>query len=167
MKYILCFAVSNKFLFPVKALSKVFRAKYLQYLRDIGIKGHSNGFAIENKLSRGYRPVGYLEVENAAFLNWQSKTGNGSVYTSIKDLYLFDRSLYAQTMLNAQSVKYLEEFGYDKDLYAVKWDGGALGYSATLDRYFDDELCIIVLSNNYSTASRIISDSLERIFHDK
>lgn len=127
--------------------------------------GHSGGYSIEKNLANGYVPSGYLDVENAAFINWTSKTGNGSIFSTVSDLLKFDQGLYNTNLLNAKNLQLLLAIGREQN--TNKWNGGAPGFSATLDRYMDEKLTIIVLSNNYSTASRIITENLERIYHNQ
>ena len=43
----------------------------------------------------GYEPAGEKDYENAPFVDWSTttKTGNGSLYSTVDDLYRFDRAL--------------------------------------------------------------------------
>jgi len=41
----------------------------------------------------GYVPSGLFDLANAPFLDWSAKTGNGSIYSTVEDLYRWDRVL--------------------------------------------------------------------------
>lgn len=87
------------------------------------------------------------------------------MFSTVIDLLKFDQALYSNGLLNAENLRLLLAIGREQN--TNKWNGGAPGFSATLDRYMDEKLTIIVLSNNYSTASRIITENLERIYHNQ
>src|SRR5213078_3147724 len=66
-------------------------------LRDTNHDGDAS-VLIANKAS-GYVPVGAMSVENAPYLDWSIKTGNGSIYSTVEDLLSWDRALYAEKIL--------------------------------------------------------------------
>ncbi|MDB5231667.1 MAG: beta-lactamase [Chitinophagaceae bacterium] len=47
------------------------------------------------------------------------------------------------------------------------WSGGVPGFSSEFHSYFEDRQCIIVLSNNVSTVSRLIAEDIGAILYDK
>jgi CubicO group peptidase (beta-lactamase class C family) len=137
--------------------------------------GHNDdaSMLISNRAS-GYAPVGLDAIENARFLDWSNKTGNGSLYSTVDDLYKFDRALYSGRLLNQASRD--EMFAEAPGIHYgwAKWveDGRKLisitgrspGFNASLLRYVNDDTCIIVLSNSYSSLSQtLVAPDLARI----
>src|SRR5438270_1219497 len=59
-------------------------------LKDTGHDGDAARI-IDNAAS-GYQPKGVAELENAPYLDWSSKTGNGSLYSTTSDLLRFIRA---------------------------------------------------------------------------
>ena len=112
----------------------------------------------------GYEPAGITGYEKAPYLDWSNKTGNGSLYSTLDDLYRFDRALYADRVLQAATrQKYFVEgrgnrygwfirkrFGHR----VMSSNGRSPGFTAELDRFPDDDVTIIVLSNSYASVSQ-------------
>ena len=72
------------------------RAKVLTVSDGViaGTRDDKSGAALVERLSAaGYEPAGISSYEKAPYLDWSNKTGNGSLYSTIDDLYLFDRAL--------------------------------------------------------------------------
>jgi CubicO group peptidase (beta-lactamase class C family) len=123
----------------------------------------------------GYNPAGISGFENAGYVDWSNKTGNGSLYSTADDLYRFDRALNTDILLkSATQQKYFVEsnenfYGWytwnqrlGHRLLAAKGHGA--GFTAELDRYPDDDVTVILLCNSYGTASQHpVSDELEAI----
>jgi CubicO group peptidase (beta-lactamase class C family) len=122
----------------------------------------------------GYEPSGVSGYEKAPYLDWSNKTGNGSLYSTIDDLYRFDRALNTNSLLAAATrEKYFVEgrgnhygwfirkrFGHR----VISSNGRSPGFTAELDRYQDDDVTIIVVSNSYATVSQDpIADSIAAI----
>ena len=117
----------------------------------------------------GYAPMGIDGLENAPFLDWSTKTGNGSIYSTVEDLYRWDRVLYQQQILKKSSLAQMfrEQYGWlsGKRLNrnVVRMNGRSPGFSAEILRFIDDDVCIIVLSNNYAPTASTIATDLARI----
>jgi CubicO group peptidase (beta-lactamase class C family) len=123
----------------------------------------------------GYNPAGISGFENAGYVDWSNKTGNGSMYSTVDDLYRFDRALNTDTLLKrATQQKYFVES--DENVYGwYIWNqrlghrliaarGHGPGFTAELDRYPDDDVTVILLSNSYETASQHpVSETLQAI----
>jgi CubicO group peptidase (beta-lactamase class C family) len=115
-------------------------------------------------LASGYQPAGISGYEKAMYVDWSNKTGSGSLYSTVDDLYRFDRALNTDTLVKkATSQKYFVEgednyYGWyifkrvGHNLMAAK--GRGPGFTAELDRYPDDDVTIILLTNSYSTVSQ-------------
>jgi CubicO group peptidase (beta-lactamase class C family) len=137
-------------------------------MKDTGHDGQAETL-LKNRAS-GYVPVGVSGFENAPYLDWTSKTGNGSLYSTVEDLYKWDRALYTEKLLKKPTLErmftaHIEGVGYgwfiSKRLNrrAIRISGRSPGFSAELQRYVDEDVCVIVLGNNYApTASTIAND---------
>ncbi|MGH9768635.1 MAG: serine hydrolase domain-containing protein, partial [Blastocatellia bacterium] len=66
-------------------------------MKDTGHDGKA-GALIKGRAS-GYAPVGPSDLENASWIDWTIKTGNGSLYSTVEDLYKWDRALYTEKIL--------------------------------------------------------------------
>jgi CubicO group peptidase (beta-lactamase class C family) len=163
-------------------IEKVSGESYGEYLRKhifdpIGMAdtGHDGDASQLIPLAAsGYKPAGIAGFEKAPYLDWSNKTGNGSLYSTVDDLYRFDRALYTDAVVKASTrQKYYVDCGencygwyFDKHLghQIVFGRGRSLGFAAEFDRYPDDDVTIILLSNNRSTASQNpIAKGLEAI----
>jgi len=153
-------------------LEKVTGVSYEKYLHDhiFGPAGMLDSGA-DSDASRlipfaasGYAPAGIAANVKAPYLDWSNKTGNGSLYSTVDDLYRFDRALNTETLLkSATRQKYFVEgpdnfYGWyifqrvGHRLMAAKGHGP--GFTAELDRFPDDDVTIIILCNSSETASQ-------------
>jgi CubicO group peptidase (beta-lactamase class C family) len=141
-------------------------------MRDTGHDGYARQI-IKNQAS-GYQPVGSTGIENAPYLDWSIKTGNGSIYSTIEDLYKWDRALYTEKIVTESSKKkiftnHIDGVGYGwfvrerNSRRVTDMNGRSPGFTSYVRRFIDDDACIIVLSNNYSPASHMMVDDLGAI----
>ena len=153
-------------------VEKVSGEKYGDYIRKhildpAGMKasGHDGDALRLIPLSAsGYEPSGVDSYEKVPYLDWTNKTGNGSLYSTVDDLYHFDRVLNTDVLLKgATREKYFAEgrgnrFGWFQRKRAghrvMSSNGRSPGFTAQLDRYPDDDVTVIVLSNSYATVSQ-------------
>ena len=163
-------------------LEKVSGESYENYLRQhifepAGMKdsGLDDASRLIPWAASGYNPAGISGFEKARYVNWSNKTGAGSMYSTVDDLYRFDRALKTDILLKrATQQKYFVES--DENFYGwYTWNsrlghrllaakGHGPGFTAELDRFPDDDVTIIVLSNSYETASQHpITDALAAI----
>jgi CubicO group peptidase (beta-lactamase class C family) len=121
----------------------------------------------------GYIPEGMTGVSPAPDLNWSIKGGNGSLYSTAGDLYKWDRALYTDKILNrCEREKMFTDyggFGYgwfvrsQAGREATIINGRSPGFTASLQRFVNDGLCIIVLANTYSGITQSLADDLSAI----
>jgi D-alanyl-D-alanine carboxypeptidase len=112
----------------------------------------------------GYKPAGITDCEKARYLDWSNKTGNGSLYSTVDDLFRFDRALKTDAVLKASArQKYFVEgpgnrygwfIGKRLGYRVMSGKGRSPGFVAEVDRFPDDDVTIILLSNSYSTVSQ-------------
>ena len=124
----------------------------------------------------GYLPWGADSLAKAPYLDWSIKTGNGSIYSTAEDLLKLDQALYSDRLLSAASRKQMfaaqfeDRIGYGWFLgkrngkKVARINGRSPGFTAEMHRYVDDKVTIIVLSNNYSSASQSMIADLGAIY---
>ena len=117
----------------------------------------------------GYVPVGISELENAPYINWTIKTGNGSIYSTVEDLYKWDRSLYTEKILKKATIEKMfnESYGWFNskrfNRRAIRMNGRSPGFQSEIQRYVDNDICVIVLGNNYAPTASLIAEDLAAI----
>ena len=131
-------------------------------MHDTGHDG--DALRLVPRAASGYEPAGVDSYEKATYLDWSNKTGNGSLYSTVDDLLRLDRALNSDIVLKkATRDRYFVEgkgnrFGWfqrKRGTHRVMSSNGrSPGFTAQLDRFPDDDVTVIVLSNSYSTVSQ-------------
>jgi len=121
------------------------------------------------------RAAGYTHDENnilinAPYMNAPVTFAAGSLYSTVEDLYRWDRALYTEKILKKASLDKM--FTPNKGNYGYGWRiheilnhkcihhaGGQYGFQANIARFVDDDTCIILLSN-------VLPVKLRKIFED-
>jgi len=132
--------------------------------------GHDNRpeAMLKNRAS-GYVPTGISDLKNAPYLDWSIKTGNGSIYSTVEDLYKWDRSLYTEKILKRATIEKMFAEGYgwfDSKRFnrrAIRMNGRSPGFQSEIQRYVDEDICVIVLGNNYAPTASLIAEDLAAI----
>ncbi len=134
---------------------------------------HGDGRAVIARLASGYAPARGDAVERAPSLDWSIKTGNGSLYTTADDLAKWDRALYGDALLNDASrrkmfMEQTEGVGYGWFVHkgrhpSVASNGRAPGFTASVERFIDDRVCVILLSNLYSSIGQSMAADIAAI----
>jgi len=136
------------------------------------------GVVIQNVSHRPYakyvaeRIFKPLEMHNTGY-----KTAEDGLYSTVGDLYLWDRALYGEKLVSKEFLAQM--FIPYRDGYGFGWrtlkefqrrvltnPAGAGGLSAVIRRYPDDDVCIIVLRSMENTSSQKISFDLGAIVFD-
>ncbi len=131
-------------------------------LQDTGHDG--NAADIIPKAAAGYEPRGVADLENAPYIDWSAKTGNGSLYSTTVDLLRFVRA-YADGKILPKAVVqrvWTEKTGNNFGCFvrksqgelAVASNGRSPGFTASLIYFPVRQLAVIVLSNSYSPVSQ-------------
>lgn len=155
-----------------------FMEKYiLSPLRLTNTGSHTKVTNIIPNIAKGYTSDGNFGLEKSQYLDWSSKTGNGSVYTTIEDLYKFRKVLDSNILLSKSSgeqmfTNHFENVGYgifvsphlNKKRQYI--NGRSPGVSSYMAKYPDDNLIIIVLSNNYIPLATQIGTDIAAIVFD-
>ena len=139
---------------------------------------HGDEKAVIPRLANGYIPEGADDVQKPAYLDWSSKTGNGSLYSTAGDLLKFHRALQHGGLLKPETVT--ASYGFDpakrdrsvgyfwfhheKDGHrSVYINGSSPGFKAHFERFIDDDVAVIVLSNLYIAAPTPMANDIRDI----
>ena len=139
---------------------------------------HSSGYDKANLILKN-RASGYSlgddgELVNSTYIHMSFPAGAGALYSTVKDLYLWDQALYTKKLLTKKSLdamftSFEGNYGYgwaiterfDKRL--VAHGGGIDGFSTDIRRYIDDNVLIVILSNFEHCPTAKMADKLTAI----
>jgi CubicO group peptidase (beta-lactamase class C family) len=129
------------------------------------------------------RAAGYILTDeglrNAPYIDMSIPSGGGALYSTVGDMYLWDRALYKEGLVSLEFLAAL--FTPDKESYGYGWiianlngrkiithNGSINGFLTHIARYVDDDACIVILSNiENSPVSEIGSDLRAILFGEK
>jgi len=108
--------------------------------------------------SKGYSKAGKKTV-NADYISMEWPFSAGVLYSTLDDLYKWDRALYGNAILTDASKKKMftpgkSNYGYGVTIDSMEnhfriWhNGGIPGFSTNLSRFVNDDICTVVFSNN-------------------
>jgi len=169
-------------------IEKVCGTSYEEFLKE-------NIFQPLNMMSSGYdhhhtllkhRASGYSTggggLTNVAYIDMSIPHAAGALYSTVEDLYLWDRALYTEKLVKKSSLDRMftpfveAESGAIKGHYAYGWNvlslfdrkvighgGGINGFRTNIARYVDDDVCIIVLGNIHTAPVDKISMDLAAV----
>lgn len=121
------------------------------------------------------RAKGYYFIEggpvDAWYIDMSIHIGGGSLYSTVEDLYLWDRALYTEKLVSKDSMAkiftpYKGGYGYGWSIgenygrKCISHRGGINGFSTIIERYVKDDVCVIVLSNMENAPTDTISRDL-------
>lgn len=138
-------------------------------MKDTGHDGNA-GTVIKNRAS-GYVPAGSTGIANAPCRDWTNLTGNGSIYSTVGDLYKWDRALRSERVLNKNSLnkiftEQVKGVGYGWFVRTrfnrpvTDSNGRTPGFTSYIERFVDDDACVVILSNNYAPVPHLIVQDL-------
>ena len=122
----------------------------------------------------GYEPRGIADLERSPYLDWSAKTGNGSLYSTTRDLLKFVRAYSQGRLLPSKTVEQIwaekpgNNYGWftrkRHGLTAVASNGRSPGFTSSVEYYPERDVTVIVLSNSYSPVSQSpVADDLAAI----
>ncbi len=172
---------SSDYILLAYVIEKTSGKSYGEFLREnifdpLGMKntGLGNSGAGASPLAIRYVASGPRDFEPAPYLDWSILTGSSSVHTSVDDLYKWDRALYGESVLNEASKQKMFSAQGEGDGYGgwiirrgvrrgmlINTRGPGLG--ANIERFPDDDVCVILLSNVFDGLAHSISDDLAAI----
>jgi CubicO group peptidase (beta-lactamase class C family) len=161
-------------------IEKVTGRSYEDYLREnifsvIGMKdsGYDHHETVLKNRASGYEFPGD-KMANAPYVDMSIPFAAGGVYSTVNDLYKWDRALYTDKLVSKAALARM--FTPFKGGYAYGWmtgefaghrnirhGGGINGFITDISRFPDDDACVIVLSNFITGYIQETSDALAAI----
>jgi len=171
-------------------IEKVSGETYEAFLREnifrpLGMEdsGYDHREDILKDRASGYEFVKDQKV-NASYVDMSVPYAAGALYSTVLDLYKWDRALYTDKLVpQAALTRMFTPFdphagpapatGMSKETYAYGWvvkssaghkeishGGGVNGFATHIARFPDDDACVIVLNNFLTAHIQRVSDSL-------
>ncbi|MBN3526779.1 serine hydrolase domain-containing protein [Paenibacillus apiarius] len=175
---------SSSFILLSAVIEKVSGLSFADYIAKriclpLGMKdsGVENGRTLLKHFASGYSVCG--EIIPAEYVDMSISLGGGGMYSTIADLYKWDRALYTEALISHESLRHIfgpyspifggygwvvteEMIGGTKRKRAAH-HGTMNGFCADFNRFVNDELVVIVLSNVNITPVERVSGDLARI----
>lgn len=126
---------------------------------------------LKNRASGYSGPLG--KWTNADYLDMSIPYSAGSLYSTVLDLYHWDRALYTDKVLSKASREKMftpvkNNYGYgfviSPDHKMISHGGGIDGFATVIDRYIADDAVVVVLGNHERSASGAIGMALLSIY---
>lgn len=168
--------------FVIEQVSKMSYEEYIKQNIFEPLKMNNSGFENPERIIKSFAQ-GYCfknnEIEKTEYRDMSNAHASGALYSTIEDLFIWDRALYSEELINNGSKeKMFTEF---KDNYGYGWGivnilnhkmighyGEIDGFTSNISRYTNDDICIIVLSNfEHSPIERISYDLAAIVFNEK
>ncbi len=157
-----------------QSLADYFESNIFEPL-EMNNTGWESESPIESFGATGYQLEGNNRMSLAP-VNMSVNHGAGALFSTIDDLYKWDRGLYTEKLLSKKGMEKI--FTPHLNAYGGGWgimnhqrfgksfifmNGRFSGFAANISRYPKDDLCVIVLSNLMDIDPRIIADNLAAI----
>lgn len=133
------------------------------------------------------RATGYVKnkgaYQNSPYLDMGLPYAAGSLYSTVEDLYIWDRILYTDKLLSKKYrqimfTPYLENYAYGwgvgkialspeiDSLTIIAHGGGINGFNTLITRMVDDQHLVVLLNNTDRTKLNEMSDAIRTILYD-
>jgi CubicO group peptidase (beta-lactamase class C family) len=141
-----------------------------------------SGFDFKN-LKNQNKAIGYLKltaknIQSAPIVDSSVSYSAGSIYTTVGDLYKWDRALYTNKIIHDSSLQ--KAFAPFKNNYGYGWvidssygkkvvmhEGGIFGFVSFIARIPADETCIILFENEQSSGLPKIAENINSILNQQ
>ena len=162
-------------------IEKVSGLSYGEFLKTnifdvLGLKStthYGDARRIIRNLAVGTEPDGLSDLRYVPFLGWSSTTGSGSIVSTAADLCKFTRSVFSGSLLKRASVAKLIRaegvfpYGWShRELFGHKGmgNGGRMrGFISDIEYFPDDDMCVAILTNSYSSVGQVIARDIGAI----
>ena len=168
---------NSGYVFLGSIIEKVSGEKFEGYLKKhifepLGMKdtGYDQTAAVLKHRASGYQSCGSA-LCNSDYIDMSLPYAAGALYSTVGDLYRWDRALNTDNLLRKESrdrmfTPVMHEYGYGWMLgpmanHKHEGHGGAIpGFSTYIARFPAEDASVIVLSNNMSSNAQPIADAL-------
>lgn len=163
-------------------IEKVSGMSYADYIEEkifdpLGMK--DTGYDSHRMILKN-RATGYIASKeryiNSAYIDMKIPHAAGALYSTVEDLYKWDRAIYTEKLIDTASLEKM--FTPFKNGYGYGWgigtiferkrishNGGINGFVTHIGRFPEDETCIIILSNQANAKMRdIVKDVTAILF---
>ena len=134
--------------------------------------------AVVPNLSTGYQLDGPVNFRVSEIIDWTSKTGNGSIYSTTADLAKFYEAFAGGKLVKPETVALMRGgggkfvgygwFRKTRDRGTSLWyNGRSPGYGAYLEGFDGTDTSFIILSNLYTYAPTAMSEGIADILAGK
>lgn len=137
--------------------------------------GYEEPEIIIEHMACGYR-LKNDKIINAKYRDMSNAHASGALYSTVEDLYKWDRALYTEKLISNESKELM--FTPAKANYGFGWGivdvfnhkmiahtGEIDGFTSNISRFIDDDICIIILSNfEHTPMNRINIDLISMVF---
>ena len=172
---------NSGYIFLGVIIEKVSGEKYADYLKkhifgplDMQDSGYDVSAEILKNRAAGYQSLPNGEFRNADYIEMTLPYAAGSLYSTVRDLYRWDRALYSDKVLSKASREKMwtpvkNGYGYGWGINEshnhkqIGHGGGINGFSTFIGRYPDDDAVVIVLSNNARSNAGAIGSGMSAI----
>lgn len=126
----------------------------------------------------GYNKLTAKENEPSGIVDSSVAFAAGAIYTTVDDLYKWNRAMFAGKVLNATSLK--QAYTPFKGYYAYGWvidtangqkevshGGGIFGFTSYISRKLNDETCVILFDNHGSGSLSTIAGNIRAILNNR
>ncbi len=166
-------------------IEKVTGKSYFTVVREnifIPFKMTHSGFDFSN-LKSANKATGYFKLSEkitkpATIVDSSQSYAAGSIYTTVGDLYKWDRALYTNSIIHDSSLQktftpYKANYGYGWVIDSsygkkvVMHSGEISGFTSFFARIPADEICIILLDNKSSSGLAKIAENINSILNQQ
>jgi CubicO group peptidase (beta-lactamase class C family) len=158
-------------------IEKVSGKTYAEFLREnifVPVGMNDTGVDSHTTIIPG-RATGHYNfgegVVQAQYLNTGFTSGAGSLYSTVVDLYKWDRALYSDKLVSKATLNKMftpgkQDCGYgwfvrtEFDRNLIEHPGGLNGFLTMIKRFVDDDVVVISLFNYVSTFARGVNKAL-------
>ena len=165
-------------------VEKISGKPYDEYLQEniFGPLGMKDSGYDHNHLVQMNRATGYAldkgELVNSSYIDMNIPHGAGALFSTVEDLYKWDRALCSEQILSKVSLEKM--FTTFKSNYGYGWSinqqfghkrishgGGINGFVTNISRFTEDDSLIVVLSNLENSHMRKINRDLAAILFEE
>jgi len=161
--------------------------KYILDPLEMNASGFDHFETILPKRATGYSKV-FLDYSNAPYLNMDLPYAAGSMYSTVEDLYKWDRALYTTDLLSRESLDlfFKPEVEALGGYYAYGWfiaekdvdgdgtkdtviqhGGGINGFNTLIERVPSKNQLVVLLNNTGGAPLSFMTDQIYKIINDQ